>query len=110
MKAESGILVTNSAVRTLINDLRGMVSRATPAARDPQIRTLPRIGISPSGKAGAEWADIKKGLLVIDKDLLREMLIQHPEAVQEFFALDSNADRRLDSGFAFEAEKAFKHL
>ena len=24
------------------------------------------------------------------------MLLEHPEAVQEFFALDSNADRRLD--------------
>lgn len=104
MKQESGILVTNSTVRRLITDLRGMVSKAYPAARDPMIRTLPRIGIS-SGKVGQEWADIKKGLLVLDKNLLRQMLLEHPEAVQEFFALDSNADRRLDSGFAYESEQ-----
>lgn len=101
---DQGILTTNSSVRGLVNGLKSKVSSAYPALRDPQIRILTTLGIT-TGDVGASWEDISDGYLQLDKAKLQEMLENHPVAVKEFFAIDSNGDRRLDNGFAYTTEE-----
>ena len=101
--AESGILVSNATVRSLLNGLRMRVSSAYPAVREPNYHTLHSIGIH-TGAIGSKWEDpeLKRGYLQIDENKLIEALSQYSEAVQELFSLDKNGDRRPDSGYAHE--------
>lgn len=103
MKTETGILSANATVRSLVNGLKVHVSNAYPALREPELKTLPAIGIS-TGAVGAKWEEISKGYLVVDENKLNEMLAAYPLAVKELFAIDSNGDQRTDNGFAFVTE------
>lgn len=105
-KMQNGILVSNATVRSLINGLRMKVSNAYPSIRDPHIKTLYTVGVH-TGAIGSKWEDpsLKRGLLQVDEGKLTQTLTDYPEAVQDLFALDSNGDRRNDSGFAHETVK-----
>lgn len=104
MRQETGILMSNAAVRSMVSGLRMKVSSAYPAVREPYIRVISAIGIS-TGPVGSKWSDIEKGYLQVDENQLAEMLRSHPEAVGEFFAVDTNGDRRQDNGFAITVMK-----
>lgn len=100
MKKESGILVGNSGVRSMVNGLKFRVSDSYPAIRKPYIKALPFIGVH-TGEIGASWKSINKGYLQLDEKKFREMVLEHPAAVKEFFGIDTNADRKIDHGFAY---------
>ncbi len=104
MKQESGILVGNSAIRSLVNGLKFRVADSYPALREPYIKSLPFIGIT-TGEVGAEWKNISQGYLILDEGKLISMVMENPTAVKEFFGLDSNSDRVIDSGFAFSSHE-----
>lgn len=103
MRADSGILATNATVRQLINGLKMHTSNAYPASREPYYRTLAQIGIS-TGAIGGKREEVTKGYLEVDEAKLAEALSQHPTAVKELFASDTNGDMRLDNGYAYVTE------
>lgn len=103
MRQESGILATNATIRQLINGLKMHTSNAYPSNRDPHIRTLAQIGIS-TGAIGAKREDVVKGYLEVDESKLIQMLSEHPTAVKELFASDTNGDLRIDNGYAHVTE------
>ncbi|GEM_PF-1676899 len=104
MKQESGILVGNSAIRSLVNGLKFRVADSYPALREPYIKSLPFIGIT-TGEVGADWKNISQGYLILDEEKFISMVMKSPTAVKEFFGLDSNSDRVIDSGFAFSSHE-----
>ncbi|MDH5721549.1 MAG: flagellar filament capping protein FliD [Spirochaetia bacterium] len=97
---EVGTLITNSSVRSLVNSLRIKALNAYPAQKDPKIKILPMLGIS-TGKIGSNWKSISEGFLEVDEEKLKEMLLNHPEAVKDFFGIDTNGDLRIDNGMAY---------
>jgi len=99
MKQNTGILVTNASVRSLISGLKMKVSGAYPSIREPGYHVLSDIGIH-TGMPGTAWKEISEGFLNIHEEKLEEALRAHPESVRNFFGLDSNNDYRLDDGFA----------
>lgn len=105
MKDNSGLLLNNIAVRSLVEGLKRRTSSAYPALRKPWIKILPMVGIH-TGKIGASWKDIgeKYGKLYFDKEKFIEMMNAHPEAVKELFVSDTNGDNRADNGFAWVTE------
>lgn len=101
MQKNTGALVTNSSVRTLVSGLKMHVSNAYPSRRDPGLRTLADIGIS-TGRPGSKWTDISEGYLEVDLGRLNEVLARYPEAIKDLFGMDSNNDYHLDQGFAIQ--------
>ena len=103
MRAESGVLATNATIRQLVNGLKVHTSNAYPTNRDPHIRTLTQIGIS-TGAIGGKREEVIKGYLEVDEAKLAQMLSEHPAAVKELFAIDTNGDLRIDNGYAHVVE------
>ena len=103
LKGETGALIGDSSVRSLINGLRTKVSNAYTSYREPQIKVLSSIGIT-TGEIGAKWEEISDGYLVLNQAKLQEALNNYPEAVKEFFASDKNGDLRIDDGFAYQMQ------
>jgi len=106
-KSETGPLIGSSMVRSLINGLRIKVSSAYPAFREPYIKISQAIGIH-TGEAGSDWESVSKGLLQMNEDKFREMVLAHPKAVKEFFGVDSNGDNLPDDGMAFSTVEFLK--
>ena len=103
MRAESGVLATNATIRQLVNGLKVHTSNAYPTNRDPHVRTLTQIGIS-TGAIGGKRDEVIKGYLEVDEAKLSQMLAEHPAAVKELFAIDTNGDLRIDNGYAHVTE------
>lgn len=103
MRKESGILATNATIRQLVNGLKVHTSNAYPTNRDPHIRTLAQIGIS-TGAIGGKREEVIKGYLEVDEAKLAQSLAEHPTAVKELFAIDTNGDLRIDNGYAHVTE------
>ncbi len=103
MRQESGILATNATIRQLVNGLKVHTSNAYPTNRDPHVRTLTQIGIS-TGAIGGKREEVIKGYLEVDEAKLSQMLAEHPAAVKELFAIDTNGDLRIDNGYAHVTE------
>ncbi len=103
MRKESGILATNATIRQLINGLKMHTSNAYPTNREPHLRTLAQIGIS-TGAIGGKREEVVKGYLEVDETKLAQSLAEHPTAVKELFAIDTNGDLRIDNGYAHVAE------
>ncbi len=103
MRKESGILATNATIRQLVNGLKVHTSNAYPTNREPHLRTLAQIGIS-TGAIGGKREEVIKGFLEVDEAKLAQALAEHPTAVKELFAIDSNGDLRIDNGYAHVTE------
>jgi flagellar capping protein FliD len=103
MRKESGILATNATIRQLVNGLKVHTSNAYPTNREPHIRTLAQIGIS-TGAIGGKREEVIKGYLEVDETKLIQALSEHPGAVKELFAIDTNGDLRIDNGYAHVTE------
>lgn len=103
MRKESGILATNATIRQLVNGLKMHTSNAYPTNREPHLRTLAQIGIS-TGAIGGKREEVVKGYLEVDEAKLAQALSEHPAAVKELFAIDTNGDLRIDNGYAHVAE------
>lgn len=103
MRKESGILATNATIRQLVNGLKVHTSNAYPTNRDPHLRTLAQIGIS-TGAIGGKREEVIKGYLEVDEAKLTQALAEHPTAVKELFAIDTNGDLRIDNGYAHVTE------
>lgn len=103
MRQESGILATNATIRQLINGLKMHTSNAYPTNREPHLRTLAQIGIT-TGAIGGKREEVVKGYLEVDESKLVQALAEHPTAVKELFAIDTNGDLRIDNGYAHVTE------
>ena len=103
MRKESGILATNATIRQLVNGLKVNTSNAYPTNREPHLRTLAQIGIS-TGAIGGKREEVIKGYLEVDEAKLAQALAEHPTAVKELFAIDTNGDLRIDNGYAHVTE------
>jgi len=100
-KLESGILSGDSTLRRLTTNLKGLMIRAYPAKTKPHYKVLASIGLH-TGDIGASWSDIRRGLLQVDDKKLEAALSQHPLSVKELFSLDTNGDKRIDNGVAYQ--------
>lgn len=99
-KEEAGLLVTNSTVRLMLSGLRRRVFDAYPAFREPQLRILSSVGIDPySRNDDPELA--MTGFIKLNQERFLEVLAENPQAMREFFGVDSNGDSRMDNGMAF---------
>ncbi len=104
---ESGPLVTDSTVRTLVAGLRRRVHDPYPSVREPHLKILSSLGIS-TGEIGSSWEEISEGYLQLNEDLFIEILMENPRAVRDFFGLDSNGDSRIDNGMAYVTTEYLK--
>ena len=107
LKGTTGVLLTNLAVRNLINGLKRKTSNAYPAFREPQIKVSAMLGIS-TGEVGANWQEISKGYLQVDQNQLIQKLEENPIAVKEFFGSDTNQNLKIDNGLAFKIHEFLK--
>ena len=107
LKGDTGVLVTNLSVRTLLNGLKKRISDPYPSFREPHLKILNMVGIS-TGEIGSRWEDISDGHLQINEQTLEQVLTKSPVAVKEFFGSDTNQDQRVDNGLAFHIHKLLK--
>jgi flagellar hook-associated protein 2 len=102
-RSESGILVGDSMLLRLSNQIKTVVGSAYPSRVEKPIHMLPQIGVS-TGKVNAAWDTIKEGKLQIDEDLLRKSIVENPEGVKELFGSANGAESRVDNGFGYTME------
>ncbi len=107
LKGKTGVLITNLAVRNLINGLKRRASNAYPAFREPQIKVSVMLGIS-TGEVGSNWQEISQGYLQVDQNQLAQRLEESPIAVKEFFGSDTNQNLKIDNGLAFKIYEYLK--
>ncbi|MES0492060.1 MAG: flagellar filament capping protein FliD [Leptospirales bacterium] len=104
---DSGPLIADPTVRNFLNGLRVRMFNAYPAVREPEIQVLAMLGIS-TGEPGAGYAETKDGYLKLNEEIFIEMLTNHPQAVREFFGMDSSGDGNYNTGMAFIVSKYMK--
>ncbi|MFJ8457770.1 flagellar filament capping protein FliD [Lysinibacillus xylanilyticus] len=78
-KAKSGLLRSDSILRSGLSDMRGLIYQSNPAVSNPKYNTLFNIGITTS----KSYND--GGTLEIDQEKLRKALEDDPDAVTALF-------------------------
>ncbi|MDD5067042.1 MAG: flagellar filament capping protein FliD, partial [bacterium] len=106
-KAEKGALSNDMALMNLNSKLRSTIVNSYSTSLGDKLAILSQIGVS-TGRWGATWENIRKGLLELDKEKFQTAMNQFEERVGEIFGYDSNKDKIIDTGVAYELDKVLK--
>ena len=105
---QRGIFSADLTVRQLTAQMNEVVSSAYPVIDEQKgFHVLPDIGIS-TGKIGSNWKNIREGLLVMDETKFKDAAVQKPIALKNLFSSDTNKDRAIDHGVAYQMSEKLK--
>ncbi len=108
-KQETGLLAGDSTLNRLVMDLKMMTSSGYPSSAKTPIKVFFQMGIS-TGKVGGSFENSKKGLLrIIEPAKLEKQLLENYDAVKEFFASDTNGDKKMNNGLAFRMQNYLRN-
>lgn len=85
-KAKSGLLRSDSILRSVLSDLRNALSSPVAGIPTDEINMLSKIGITTS----KDWRN--GGILEIDEDKLRQALTEKPDEVMRLFTAQADKD------------------
>lgn len=101
---ESGLFMGDMALVRLENSLKTVIGANYPARNEKPVKMFNQIGVS-TGKVNSSWESIKDGKLVVEEDELRNVIVENPEGVRDFFGSDIDGDNRVDNGMAYTLVK-----
>jgi flagellar hook-associated protein 2 len=102
-----GLFMGDLTLLRLENTLKSTISNAYPNRMEEPIKMITQIGIS-TGAINADWETIKEGKLLIDESKLKEVIVDNPDGVAEFFGSDNDGDNRIDNGLAYQVNYILK--
>lgn len=88
------------------NRLQQTMMNSYPTRAGREMALLSQIGISTNASGANRGFDASRlrGYLEIDENTLDEVLNQHPEAAQELFGRDTDGDKIIDTGVAYQVD------
>lgn len=104
---EKGALSNDMSLMNLNSKLRSTIVNSYITSLGDKLALLSQMGIS-TGRWGSNWDDIKKGLLELNKEKFIDAMGRFDEKTGEIFGYDSDRDKIIDTGVAYELEKTIK--
>jgi len=102
-----GLFMGDLTLLRLENTLKSTISNAYPNRMEEPIKMITQMGIS-TGAINADWETIKEGKLLVDESKLKEVIMDNPDGVAEFFGSDNDGDNRVDNGLAYQVNYILK--
>jgi len=101
---ESGLFMGDMALVRLENSLKTTIGANYPARVEKPVKMFNQMGVS-TGKVNSSWESIKEGKLIVEETELRQVLVDNPDGVREFFGSDIDGDNKIDNGMAYTLVK-----
>ena len=101
---DKGILSNDISLMNLHSKLRATVVDSYPTSLGTKLSILAQLGIS-TGKWGSDWENIRKGLLILDKEKFNSACNTFGDNISELFGYDLDKNKVIDTGVGFALDK-----